>query len=396
MEFNAVVTLAFLAFAAAVAIGTWLGNEACRSVLLFPFSVFMGAFSGFGTGSFPTLLEVTKQLDPDGKSADIVELLQQTNAPLLDIPWIEGNLPTGHRTTVRTGLPTATWRQFYQGVATSKSTFAQVTDACAMLEARGEVDKALADLNGNTAAFRMNENYAFIEAMNQAQMTALLYGNSGVNPEQFNGLSPRFSALSATPATVGYQNIIDAGGIGSDNTSIWLVCWGMNTVHGIYPKGSKGGLEHEDLGTIDATDELGNKYRAYGDIWKWNCGLTVKDWRYIVRIANVDVSNLTTEQGAADLIKLMLKAMHRVPNLGVVQTGLNINAANGARPIPVAPNPVFYCNRTVSEMLDIQSLVKSGYQLKPGNDVYGRPINFIRGVPIRTCDQILLTESRVV
>lgn len=357
-----------------------------------PLMVFMGAFSGTGTGTFPTLLEVTRNLDPNGNTADIVELLQQTNEPLLDIPWIEGNLPTGHRTTIRTGLPSAVWRQFYQGVPTSKSTTAQVTDACANLEARGEVDIKLANLNGNSAAWRMNENYAFIEAMNQTMMTALMYGNAAINPEQFNGLSPRFSSLSAGNA----QNIIDAGGTGSDNTSVWLVCWGTNTIHGIYPKGSVGGLKHQDLGEIDAFDANGDKYRAYADLWDWDCGLTVKDWRYVVRICNIDVSNLTTEQGAADLIKLMIKAMHRVPNLGIVQTGITNNPANGARPIPMAPNPVFYCNRTVSEMLDIQSLNKTQYTLKSGNDAYGRPVTFVRGVPARTCDQILLSETRVV
>ena len=249
------------------------------------------AFSGFGTGNYPTLLEVAKQLDPDGKTADIVELLQQTNEPLLDIPWIEGNLPTGHRTTVRTGIPTAVFRKFYQGVPVSKSTYAQVTDSCVMLQARGEVDKKLADLNGNTAGFRLNENFGFIEAMNQTMMEYLLYGDASVEPEAFNGLAPRFSAIAGADNA---QNIIDAQGVGSDNTSIWLICWGMNTVHGIYPKGSMGGLKHQDLGEIDAQDANGDKYRAYGDIWDWDCGLTVRDWRYVVRICNIDISNLTT------------------------------------------------------------------------------------------------------
>lgn len=360
-----------------------------RFIVRAPLMVMLGAAEG--TGVYPTLLDVSRSIDPNGNTADIVELLQQTNAPLLDIPYIEGNLPTGHQTTVRTGLPTAYWRKWYQGVPAGKSTYAQIVDACGNLESRSEIDKDAADFNGNTASFRLAESFAFLEAMNQAMMTALMYGDATINPEQFNGLAPRYSSLSAGNA----QNIIDAGGTGADNTSVWLVCWGKNTIHGTFPKGSMAGLTMEDLGTFDAFDTVNNRYRAVGDIYKWKCGIVLKDWRYVVRISNIDVSNLTTEQGAADLLKAMIKALHRVPNVGIVQTGVENVAANGAKEIPMAPNPVFYCNRTVAEMLDIQSLNKTQYTLKSGNDVYGRPITFCRGIPVRTCDQILLTEAQV-
>lgn len=358
----------------------------------------MATFQGVGTGTFPTLLDVTRQLDPDGSAAPIVELLQQTNAPLLDMPWGEGNLSNGERTTVRTGLPTPVWRQFYQGVPSSKALTAQVTDSCAMLEDRSEVDKDEADLNGNTAQYRTNEDAAHLEGMNQGFTTALFYGNSAINPSQFNGLAPRFSAThdgggNLLPVA---QNIIDAGGKGNNLTSIWLVCWGVNTVYGLYPKGKKGGLQSRDLGEYDAYDANGNKYRVYGTHYKWDCGLTCKDWRYIVRIANIDMNALVTGQGAPDLINLIVKALHRVPNLGVVQTGITNVAANGARPIPLAPNPVFYANRTVHEYIDTQSLTKTGFTLKTGNDVFGRPVTMVRGIPLRTCDALLGTESQVL
>jgi hypothetical protein len=183
----------------------------------------------------PTLLDVTKRLDPDGKIDTIAELLVQTNEVLEDMTWTEGNLPTGHRTTVRTGLPTPTWRKLYGGVQPTKSTTAQITDTCGMLEAYAEIDKALADLNGNTAAFRLSEDMAHIEGMNQEMSQTLFYGNEGTEPEAFTGLAPRFNDLAAANS----ENVILGGGAGADNNSIWLVCWGPNTVHGIYPKGSK-------------------------------------------------------------------------------------------------------------------------------------------------------------
>ena len=323
-----------------------------------------------------TLADWAKRLDPEGKVPSIVELLAQNNEILADMQWIEGNLPTGHRTTVRTGLPTVAWRLLNQGVQPSKSVTAQVDESCGMLEAWSEVDKDLAMLNGNTAAFRLSEAQAFIEAMNQEMGQTVFYGNSGLAPEEFNGLSVRYSSLSAANG----QNIINAGGAGSDNTSIWLICWGQQTVHGIFPKGSKAGLVHEDLGEVTVETSAGiagTRLRAYQDHWQWKCGVALKDWRYAVRIANIDVSNLVAKSSAADLIENMIKAIHRIPSLGMGKCA-------------------FYMNRTVKQMLDIQRRddVQTGGSLVY-NDVDGKLIPSFRGIPIRTCDAILETEATV-
>lgn len=336
-----------------------------------------------------TLLDIAKSLDPDGNTATVVELLAQTNDILTDMVWLEGNLSTGHRTTARTGLPTVVWRKLYGGVPPSKSIRAQVDDACGMLEARSEIDTDIAQLNGNSASFRLSEAAAFLEAMNQAMGTALIYESQATNPERITGLSPRYSTISG--ATNG-QNIISAGGAGSDNTSVWLVVWGPNTIHGIFPKGSKAGLVHEDLGTIDAFDASNNRYRAVADRWQWKCGLSLRDWRYVVRICNIDVSDLLAQSGTQAntastwLHKLMLKAMARIPSMGMGRA-------------------VFYANRTVKEMLSIGALDKSNTALAivpavnqfgavtPGSVANGTLTFF--GVPVRTVDQILSTEATI-
>lgn len=323
-----------------------------------------------------TLADHAKRLDPDGKVSSIVELLSQTNEVLADMLFMEGNLPTGHRTTVRTGLPTVAWRLLNQGVASSKSTTAQIDEQCGMLEAWCEVDKDLAMLNGNTASFRLSEAQAFIEAMNQEMVQTLFYGNSGLSPEEFTGLSVRYSDPTATNG----QNVIDAGGSGSDNASIWLVSWGANTVHGIFPKGSKAGLIHEDLGevTVEATAGMGGtRMRAFQDHWQWKCGLALKDWRYVVRIGSIDISNLVAKSSAADLIELMIKAIHRLPTMGMGK-------------------PVFYMNRTVFQMLDIQrrdDVISGGGLIY--KDVDGIMVPTFRGIPIRKVDGLIETEAAV-
>ena len=47
--------------------------------------------------------------------------------------WMQCNDGAGHKTTVRTGLPTATWRLLNYGVVKSKSTTAQVRDSTGMV-----------------------------------------------------------------------------------------------------------------------------------------------------------------------------------------------------------------------------------------------------------------------
>ena len=332
-----------------------------------------------------TLSEWATRLDPGGKPAAVIELLGQTNEMLTDMLWMQCNDGAGHKTTVRTGLPNATWRLLNYGVQKSKSETAQVREATGMLEAYSDIDKAIADLNGNTAEFRMGEDMAFIEAMNQNQQQTIVYGSTAQNPERFTGLGARFSSLGANNGV----NIVDAGGTGSNTgTSIWLVGWGQNTVHGLFPKGSKAGLQVRDLGEVPLYDANNNVFQGYRTHFKWDCGLTVRDWRFVVRIANINVTAgaVTT----SNLINTLIAAVNKLP---FVSAAGNSPPPGGTRPGQV--NTAFYCNRTVRAALDIQAMAKTNNFLTLETRD-SKPYVAFRGVPIRICDQILNNETRVV
>lgn len=331
-----------------------------------------------------TLLDIAKRTDPNGSVPIIAEMLAQKNDIMNDIPWLEGNLPTGTRNTLRTGLPQTFFKIANTGTNASKSTTAQIDEACGILEAWSVIDYDVADLNGNVQKYRLTEADAFIESMSQVLCGTLFYGNTTVNSERFMGFSPRFGAITnATNA----QNILNAGGVGSDNASIWLIGWGQNTVYGIYPRGTRGGLQHQDFGrrVIQTSVTLGNGYLdAYVDKWQWKCGLAVKDWRYVVRCANVDVSDLVSlsgTQNAQQLLKLMARMMSRIPS-------------------PNGVTPVYYMNRTLYSMLRVQSMDKSQNAISwvQGLDETGHPLRgtlMFDGVPIRLNDQLLLNESAI-
>lgn len=326
--------------------------------------------------NYPTLLDVAKRLDPNGAIDTIAEILSMTNDVLDDAVFMEGNLETGHKTTIRSGLPTPTWRKLYGGVQPSKSTTVQVTDSCGMLEAYAEVDKALADLNGNTKEFRLSEDRAFIEAMNQEFVQTLFYGSEVTAPEEFTGFGPRFNSKSAENG----ENILTSASTpdSTDNASIWLIVWGPQSAFCIYPKGSKAGLQMRDMGevTLESAPSGGGRMQAYRSHYRWDVGLCVKDWRYVVRI-NYDQEDLTKDAASGpDLPDLMAQALELVPSL---QMG----------------RPAFYMNRRARSFLrrQIASAVKNSTLTM--DTVGGKRVMFFDEVPVRRVDSLTNAESGV-
>lgn len=327
------------------------------------------------SAQYKTLADIAKEKDPSGKYLDIVEMQSQSNDILADMPFVESNQDAGHVVSIRVGLPTVYWRKANKGVLPSKGVVAQVTESFGRLEAWSEIDEMVAEVGGNPAKARMNESTAFVQAMGIEFAQTLFYGTAAA-PEEFVGLSTRYSSLSANNA----ENIVSAGGSDSDLSSIWLIVWSPNTVFGIYPKGTMAGLQHNDHGkkVVDNFNgTTGARLVAYQDQFIQQGGIVVKDWRYAVRIPNIDISNLVGESSAADLQKLMIKAMHRIHNLS-------------------AGKACFYMNRSCHEMLDIQArdAVQSGGGLSYENHG-GKPVLSFRGIPLRRCDALTQAESAV-
>lgn len=335
-----------------------------------------------------TYADWAKRVEDNNKIGTIIEILSQTNEVLLDMLVMEGNLPTGHKTVIRTGLPTATWRLLNYGVQPSKSTTAPVIDTCGNLEAYAEVDKDIAALNGGTAEFRLSEVVAFLEAMNQQVASTLFYGNVAVNPERFMGFAPRYNSLAGSAS--GAQ-IVDMGGTGSTNTSIWIVTWGERTAHGIFPKGKITGLQHDDLGEWVKDDSSGMR-QVLRDHFKWELGLTVRDWRYNVRLANIDVT-LLNGASAANILNGLVRGLWRLPTTSPMQT--NVQTSDAPSVAGMMGRTVIYCNRVVGTYLDLQAMNKTNSMLQL-REYAGMVVNTFRGIPIRVCDALLNTEARVV
>ena len=325
--------------------------------------------------SFVDLIDVYKLQDGRGNFVPVIEMLMEMNPMLDDAIAVECNKGTTHLHTVRAGLPSVTWGKLYQGIPNSKGKTSQVEDTTGFVEGLSTVDKRLLTLSTNEGAVRLSEAQSYLEAMSQEVATKLIYGNSASDPEEFMGLAPRFND---TTAANGGQ-IVLAGGTGSDNTSIWFVTWGDNQCNLLYPKGTQAGVDREDMGEQRVLDGNNNAYYAMEEKFTWHIGLAVKDWRYVSRIANIDVSLM--KAGSVALYDFMRSAYYKLQNRRV---------AGGKMAI--------YCNRDVLEALDALAAnagtSDSFIRLKT-TEIEGKEITTYRGIPIRETDAIINTEALV-
>lgn len=334
-----------------------------------------------------TLLDVLQSMDPAGKQMEIAEVLTQNNEILEDMVWREGNTVTGHRDAVRTSLPEPSFRSINEGVPVTKAGTTPIEETAALLEDFSRVDRELAILSGDVNAYRLREGRPHIIGMGHRMAREVFYGNANINPKGFTGLSPRYNTLSTTTSATATQ-VIDAGGTGSNLRSIWLIAWNEDTITGIFPKGTRGGLDHEDATNASGTgahgfpaaaalaDANGNKFMGYEDHWIWRCGLMVKDWRAAVRIANIDPTALRIDESTGPkLTDLMIQAQELVE-------------AAGAR-------TAFYMPKLLRSFLRRQMQEKKNAFLS-WDEQGGKRITRFGEDPVRRTDALNTAEARVV
>lgn len=312
----------------------------------------------------------------------VAEVLMQHDPMLGDIPYMPMNEKTVHIETIRSGLPEVYYRKANQPIPPSKSTTEERSFSAAHFESKSQIDKMVAARGGKDriAYNRWNQAKGHIQANAKEHAYLTIYGSPVDATEKTAGLMDVYSTLnSAVPTS---KQIVDAGGTGSDNTSMLLVHWGEDAIFGVYPEGTQAGLKREDKGMVQiyGVDKNGNPgtFWGYEEDFEIDHGLVVKDYRQAARIANIDVTTLKSGVGAADLIEASIYA-----------AALIDTPSNG--------KGFWYVNRTIETYLMIQAKrqVSAGGGLTFEN-YQGQPVLHLHGRPVRRSDTLLNTESRVV
>jgi hypothetical protein len=316
-----------------------------------------------------TLVELAKRTK-DGQVQAIAEVLNQVNSILDDAIWLSANGETSHVTTKRVALPTGSWRKLNTGVSREASRTQQVVETIGMLEAFSQVDEALIDISDDPMGFRWTEDVSFVEGLSQTMATAVFYSTTVGYPEKFNGFATRYAALTTANVSATH-NVHGCGGTGSALSSVWIVQWGADKVHMIYPKNSKTvGISAKDDGILTVYDSSNNPFKVYQTHFKVYVGLVVRDDRCVQRVCNIHATRTT---GAWSDDK-MIDAIRQMPLGGA-----------GA---------VIYANKTTLALMDKDAKDKSNVQYGPP-DVWGRPTMFFRGFPVKQVDSLTTTETAV-
>jgi hypothetical protein len=324
----------------------------------------------------------------DAATAEVVEVLNKLSPVARNAFTVEANSGTVHKHSIRTGLPSVAWGRLYQGIPQSKSGRATVQDATGFVEGLSTVDTRLLEISPNPAALRDSEGRSFLESMVQEVESGFFYNDVTTTPEKFKGMAARYNATGGGSAG---NQIVKAGGAGSDNTSVWFVTWGENATHLIHPKGTKAGIDRQDKGEQRVTDSTG-AYYVKEELFRWHVGVAVRDWRYNARIANIDVSDLAA--GSVDIYKFMRNALYKMQ--GVWSTAMMNGSGQINANASVEGRTVIYMNRSVLEALDAtQTATSNGALMLRPMELEGRVVQSYRGIPIEVTDALLNTETVV-
>lgn len=304
----------------------------------------------------------------------IIELQNQTNRILDVLPFKQCNEKTQEVALMRAELPKVAWRLINRGVKPDKSKSRQVSFTCGGMEHLAKVDEKLLQINGNDNQWRLSENVAAQEAMNQEMASTFFYGDEKVNPAKFTGLSAYYYSKEKQDK-IWADQIIDAGGTGDNLTSLWLVGLGLDTCYGIFPEGTSAGFRYRDNGRVKMYDDNGGEFYGYESQYNWDMGLAVRDPRYIVRVANIDVTKLENDD-ADKFSEIMVRAYNQIENPDKVRLAI-------------------FANRKVQTYFDIISSRRNNVRLTV-EEWGGKKTTHFWGVPILRCDAILNTESQVV
>lgn len=332
--------------------------------------------------NIPTMLDILG-IEVNGKVSPVINSLWQKNQLIPDLYWEEGNEPSGHKTVVLVTEPTVSSRQINGGVTPGLATTDTITDSVALLEAYSAVDiKALA-LSANPTAYRSMQDDAYVSAFAKKVTNLWFLGNGITTPSDFTGLAPRYNDLDGATG----NNIIDCGASGSDNSSMYLIGHGPEGVAAIYGRGGSPALKKEDKGeqlwqssvTFGAATSA---FRAAITWFEWTVGLSLRNWQYVVRMANIDVSEAQGLSGAQEvtdygtfLLTMMIKAYYKIPN-------------------PDSVRLAYYCNRSIAYALHIMAMAKASAQLTI-EQVDGKPVTMFMKIPVRTVDQLGVAETLV-
>lgn len=321
---------------------------------------------------------------------DIVEMMAQENPVLQDVLWKQCNKGREDYVTIRTGMPEAVVRAFYEGWTGTKSSKKQVTNACCTVSTGIEFDWRLYEADKDKAAFLADEQRAHSSVLGDKVASLLFYGSTDDEPKGINGFAKTFGQYGAvtgsgmvTDDKLAAFYCLNAGkaaeaGSSADTIarrSIFLVGWGARSAHGIYPEGSSAGIKIGQLTDQFVTDDDGKRLKMGLQEMNWDAGLNIRDFRFCGRVANINVMSDPMDADTPDVSLLLRRIVSRVKTTGATQR--------------------LYMSRLAFEHAALQFERKTQGNAVKYADLEQKKDGALLGIPVSLCDAMNGDEAEV-
>ena len=341
-----------------------------------------------GSGDRLGLSELIRRESPDGRLADLVDVVSEENAIIKDGTAIECNNGTFHQATRVATEPTGQERAYNQGIDGEAGVTEKVTETITMIDGLSEVDVAEIRHTPSAIGIREQEDRFFMAGMSKTFASRLFDGNRSTNILQIDGINNR-SDYNELSSSYVYDNGEGSTADDTNFTSVYLVQWGPKQVNLIYPRndilGSRGdamnhGITKEDYGKSIVTDTNGQKLPMWQTWFELHFGLFIHDPRKIRRLCNIATSSINGTT---------YKSFHEDHMIDMYNDALADGGLTGA---------VFYANATGFAQIQKRANIKGNAnfdQAIEGEGPFAKRVTLFWGIPVHMVAQITNTQADI-
>lgn len=327
--------------------------------------------------------------DPSGKHVkNIINLLSQMTPVYKDGKYTVASHGDYHKNTYTVGRSTPGRSAANQGYDQAVSTYAADRDTIGNISSLVTTDKRTVGPYQSLAQIRAQRVKDAIEEIAKQFETDFFYGDISDDPLEFNGLATRYNALPNSSSALS-NLVVDAGGVSGDLTSIYLVTWGDSQCNLIHRPDQPAGVMREDKGDQRVLDSNSKPYYAAEEVLNLSCGLTLGDYTFSGRVANIDVG--FAQAGDVDIYKYLQELVFERTK------GHYNDDLNDANP-QATGRQVLYMNRKIFSALVTlgrNAGTSDQYVRLTPKEIQGRTYESYMNIPIKVTDGIVNTESAV-
>ena len=271
--------------------------------------------AGLGNREYLTLSDVAKMTH----NQELVPMVDELTKPTTLFSWMGWKQASDAMRDVSgkvTELPKATWTGLDMGVKATKGNYTQKEEGLAIIESWASINEKTYAVSPHKEATRWENDRLHIQGLGMDAEEGLVYGNPAVDVNQPLGFIARFGKVTdhhrmASGVKYDYCTLSAGGTTANKQSSILVLARGIMGPTLLYPRyKEQNGLMYRHWGFENTKDENGGNIRRALSQFQITFGLSIRDTRTAIRIANVETTNSTSIGNVRDA---MFEAVAAIP-----------------------------------------------------------------------------------